>query len=269
MSSEKTTSSAPMKWTELHDQLLVREILLVQPWTSKKASPERGEAWLKIATSLNSLQSPVFRVTQRSVRDRFTLLEKKYKKKVREETLASGICCEENEVDLGMDEIVSLFYEADMEHEKNAAEKKKKLEEDANQAAEMRQQSLESFGETRKRSESAAADPTDHTSTKRRRSSGSDMVTYLSEKSEREAELKKKELEIMKLQTVKDNELRENDMKLRKEAMEAAQNQNNSMMNQLVELQRIQQQQFMQLMRQQQEQSSCMMALLNKLTSQK
>jgi hypothetical protein len=51
--------------------------------------------------------------------------------------------------------------------------------------------------------------------------------------------------------------------------MEAAQNQNNSMMNQLVELQRGQQQQFMQLMRQQQEQSSSMMVLLNKLTSQK
>ena len=73
----------------------------------------------------------------------------------------------------------------------------------------------------------------------------------------------------MKEQAVKDHELKENDMKLRKEAMDAAQNQNNSMMNQLVELQRVQQQQFMQLMRQQQEQSSCMMVLLNKLTSQK
>lgn len=255
-----------MKWTELHDQMLVREILLIQPWTSKKASPERGEAWLKIATSLNSLQTPTFRVTQRSVRDRYALLEKKYKKKVRDETLASGISCEENEVDLGMDEIVTLFYEADKEHEKCAAEKKKKLEDEANQAAEMRQQSLESFGETRKRSESADSEGT---ATKRRRSSGSDMVSYLSEKSEREAELKKKELEIMQLQTAKEHELRENDMKLRKEEIEAAQNQNNSMMNRLVELQMNQQQQFMQLMRQQQEQNSCMMVLLNKLTSQK
>ena len=57
-------------------------------------------------------------------------------------------------------------------------------------------------------------------------------------------------------------------MKLRKESVEATQNQNNSIMNQLVELQRGQQQQFMQLMRQQQERSSCMMVLLNKLTSQ-
>jgi F0F1-type ATP synthase epsilon subunit len=93
------------------------------------------------------------------------------------------------------------------------------------------------------------------------------MVLYLSEKSEREAELKKKELEIMQQQAVKDHELKENDMKLRKESMEAAQNQNNSTINQLVELQRVQQQQFMQLMRQ--EQSSCMTILLNKLTSQK
>ena len=74
------------------------------------------------------------------------------------------------------------------------------------------------------------------------------MVSYLSDKSERETDLEKRELEIMQLQTVKDHELRENYMKLRKEAMEAAQNQNNSMMNQLVELQRVQQQQFMQLM---------------------
>ena len=134
--------------------------------------------------------------------------------------------------------------------------------EEANQAAEMRQQSLESFGETRKRSGSANSEAT---GTKRKKSSGSDMVLYLSEKSEREAELK----EIMKEQAVKDHELKENDMKLRKEAMEAAQNQNNSMMNQLVELQRVQQLQFMQLMRQQEEQSSCMMVLLDKLTSQK
>jgi hypothetical protein len=61
--------SAPMKWTELHDELFVREILLMQPWTSRKASPERGKAWLRIATSLNYLQSPIFRVTQRSVCD--------------------------------------------------------------------------------------------------------------------------------------------------------------------------------------------------------
>ena len=161
------------------------------------------------------------------MRDRYASLEKKYKKKVREETLASGISCEENEVDLGMEEIVSLFYEADIGHERVEAEKKQKLEEEANQAAEVRQQSLESFGETRKRSESAYSEGT---CTKRKRSSGSDMVLYLSDKSERETELKKRELEIMQLQTVKDHELRESDMKLRKEAMEAAQNQNNSMM---------------------------------------
>ena len=254
-----------MKWTQLHDKLFVREILLMQPWSSRKASTKRGEVRLRIATSLNSLQSPIFRVNQRSVRDRYAVLEKKYKKKVQDETLASGISCEENEVDLAMDEIVSLFHEADIEHERVATEKKK-FEEEANQPAEMRQQSLESFGETRKRSGSANPEAT---STKRKRSSGSDMVLYLSEKSEREAELKKKELEIMKEQAVKDHELKENDMKLRKEAMEAAQNQNNSMMNQLVDLQRVQQQQFMQLMRQQQEQSSCMMVLLNRLTSQK
>ena len=84
-----------MKWTQLHDKLFVREILLMQPWSSRKASTERGEVWLRIATSLNSLQSPIFRVNQRSVRDRYAVLEKKYKKKVQDETLASGTSCKE------------------------------------------------------------------------------------------------------------------------------------------------------------------------------
>ena len=37
----------------------------MQPWSSRKASTERGEVWLRIATSLNYLQSPIFRVNQR------------------------------------------------------------------------------------------------------------------------------------------------------------------------------------------------------------
>ena len=115
---------------------------------------------------------------QRSVRDRYAVLEKKYKKKVQDETLANGISCDENEVDLAMDDIVSLFHEADIEHERVATEKKK-FEEEANQAAEMRQQSLESFGETRKRSGSANPEAT---GIKRKRSSGSDMVLYVSER---------------------------------------------------------------------------------------
>ena len=66
-------------------------------------------------------------MNQRSVRDRYAVLEKKYKKKVQDETLASGRSWEENEVDLTMDEIVSLFHEADIEHERLATEKKKKF----------------------------------------------------------------------------------------------------------------------------------------------
>ena len=67
-----------MKWTQLHDKLLVWEILLMQPWSSRKASTERGEVWLRIAASSNSLQSPIFRVNQRSVRDQYAVFEKKY-----------------------------------------------------------------------------------------------------------------------------------------------------------------------------------------------
>ena len=32
----------PMCWTTTHDDMLIREILLYQPWDQKKGSPERG-----------------------------------------------------------------------------------------------------------------------------------------------------------------------------------------------------------------------------------
>ncbi|XP_028413249.1 DNA ligase 1-like [Dendronephthya gigantea] len=256
-----------MKWSETHDQMLVRELLEL-PWNYRRSSPERAEVWLKISASLNALSTPMFRVTQRSVRDRYALLEKKYKKKIREETLASGISPEENEIDLAMDEIVTLFNEADRENEKIAADKKRKIEEENSQAAELRQQSMESFGETRSRVNSnpdqqkeLGAGPT-----KRKRSTGSDMVSYLNCKSEREAELRKKEMEMQQAEAAKEHELREKDMKLREEAMKSSQQQNSFMMNQLLELQRVQQQQFMLLMQQQKEQSTCIISLLDKIT---
>ena len=68
-----------MEWSNDHDRMLCKEILYEDPFQFKKGSPDRGEVWSKIARSLSSCTELKFTVKQRSVRERFTLLQAKHK----------------------------------------------------------------------------------------------------------------------------------------------------------------------------------------------
>lgn len=115
-----------MKWTEDHDLTLCGEVLLQEPFKHPKNSKERGEVWRQIALNLNSLASPIFKVSKRSVRDRLTLLQTKYKEKIREEERASGIDCEETQLDAALEEILDKEKAADMERNEQAGTLTKK-----------------------------------------------------------------------------------------------------------------------------------------------
>ena len=116
-----------MKWTEEHEVVMLRELMLMQPWQHRKGTSERGDDWEKLAISLNAIPNPQFRVTQRSVRDHYSTMEKRRRKKVREEDRASGIAPEEDkELDQLLDEIMELFNESD----KAIDETKQKQEEE-------------------------------------------------------------------------------------------------------------------------------------------
>ena len=65
-----------MKWTYDHNVIFVREILHQAPWLYRYSIMERGEVWSKIADNLNAMEKPSFKVTQRSVRDRYSHMEK-------------------------------------------------------------------------------------------------------------------------------------------------------------------------------------------------
>lgn len=120
-----------MKWTEEHKLLMLREMTLLQPWLHKKGTSERGDDWEKLAVSLNAIPRPQFHVTQRSVRDHYSTMEKRRRKKAREEDRASGIAPEEDkELDQLLDEIIELFDESD----KAVDETKQKQEEEAKKA---------------------------------------------------------------------------------------------------------------------------------------
>ena len=171
-----------MKWSSNHDVALAREILLFTPWIHRKGSTERGQVWENIAKSLNALETPKFRVSQRSVRDRYQLLEKKHKRKLSDEEKATGISPEDSEIDEAMEDIIAQFEEADLLNEQLTTEKKQKEEAEVEKTVEMRRCSMETFKETKKRN--GDAENNEPSTKKKKRTSGSDIMRYLREKGE-------------------------------------------------------------------------------------
>ena len=81
-----------MEWTEIHDTLLCREVLLEEPYKYKKGSNERGKKWTEIAEALNKSEEVKFKVTQRGVRERMERLSFKrstWKKRKRKNQLVA------------------------------------------------------------------------------------------------------------------------------------------------------------------------------------
>ena len=180
-----------IEWSESDDLALCGEVLVLEPFKYPKHSKERGEIWGRIAVNLNSLSSPKFEVSKRSVRDRFTLLQTKYKEKVREEERASGIDCVETQLDAAREEIIEKENADDLERNDKAGTLTKKNESEKASAEEVRQQAMERLGKTQKRN----ADSEEEKSSKCRKRS-SDAVEYLKEKFEEEKELRKEEIEL-------------------------------------------------------------------------
>ena len=117
-------------------------------YETRNGSPERGKVWNEIAENLNKLESPKFHVSKRSLRDRLNLLINRYKAKVREEDLASGISPDDDEISTMLEEICDK--EEEWMHNPPCESKRKKAEQDKVTAEEMRKKSMETVGETKK-----------------------------------------------------------------------------------------------------------------------
>lgn len=120
----------------------------------KPKSNKIGEAWRSVVENLNNLEKPEFRVTVRSVRDRFTKMVERYKNLEKEEARGSGITgAEFDEVYQGMVDILVRMDEAKMnwENENNLAIEKQNLE--RAKGDDVRKMATESLSETRKRKE--------------------------------------------------------------------------------------------------------------------
>ena len=71
--------------------ILIQEVLLFKSWCYRQGSVERRNVWKSTSEALNAMEQPLFKVNERSTRDRLNLLMKKFKRKDNEEKRASGI----------------------------------------------------------------------------------------------------------------------------------------------------------------------------------
>jgi len=124
---------------------LCQEILALDPFKAKKGSIARGQIWDQIASNLNSLEIPRCKVTKRSLRERYTLLIEKLKKKIKDEEKASGIETDMNDVEKALEEIL----ENETGAENTLANDKKRV--DNAKAVEMRNKAMESMRSTQKK----------------------------------------------------------------------------------------------------------------------
>ena len=78
-----------MVWSTVHDEMLCREILVVDPFTgTKKGTVARGTKWEEVAENLNKIEQVYFKVDKRAVRDRYNLLSRELRNK-----LVAKKCC--------------------------------------------------------------------------------------------------------------------------------------------------------------------------------
>ena len=177
-----------MEWTEDHDLLLMREMMISDLFLYKKGSPNRGLVWDSIVENLNLIETPVFGLKdKRSVRDRWTLLKTKYKKKTREEEAASDVD--------DLTERESLIEElCDKEESFVDVDSVRKQKEKIN-AEDIRMKALERMGETKKRT---SREFDGDSKPKKTRRGTSELVEYLKQRSGTDSELRLEELAIKK-----------------------------------------------------------------------
>ena len=212
-----------MEWSEKHDAILYREILLSQQFNYKPRTVERGKGWEEIDERLNSINDPKFKVSKRSVREHFQLLILKFKTKRRSEERASGIkVVKDNEVDKAMEEIYEKSEAAEEEQVTGSENKKRKVEMDKPSAEEVRLRAAEKLSKTNQRTniEEGLVKP------KKARQSGGETVQFLREKSERDYQIRQEQLRMRQKEHENPQNMQQQQLKM----MRIMQQQNNTMM---------------------------------------
>ena len=135
-----------MQWTREHDILLCREVLALEVYKHNKGTNKAGRLWDEIAKNLGGCRTVRFKsnLSQRAVRERFNLIQGRFKENEKTELAASGISePEQDELDLLLEDI------AERERDGIAKASEKKAQEETT-AEDIRNQELERMGQTKK-----------------------------------------------------------------------------------------------------------------------
>ena len=200
-----------MTWSTVHDEMLCREKLVVDPFTgTKKGTVARGTRWEEVAENLNKIQQIYFKVDKRAVRDRYNLLSKELRNKLKREEKESGIETDMTEVEMALEELIEKEDAAETEQRVVENQKKVKDSQDRENAESVRKKAMERLGQTQKRK----ANEGENEGKKKKRSSGSDTLNFLREKNEQVQEMQKQELELKRQQLEVESRKQENFMQM-------------------------------------------------------
>ena len=182
-----------MEWTDEHDVLMLREMVVSDIFSFKKGSVSRGDAWESVAEKLNEMDSPKFRIKdKRGVRERWVLLRRKFRSKVREEEAASGVVVQElTEKEVLIEELIEREDTIKPDDSLSVQHKN-----DKDKAEDIRKKAMESMGETRKRKLSRGTTDEDKPTTSGRKRCAQPLVDFLRENANAEREVRQQELDI-------------------------------------------------------------------------
>ena len=171
-------------WKENEDVALMKEVLDANPFKYKEGTVNRGKCWEQIADKLTSIKKSL---TNRSVRERYCLLKRKFQIRMRTEEKQSGMEADFSELDGLIQDVIEFEKFQNDEKEKVGKEVEKKHK----QAEGTRKRAMERMSETEER---------EGKKIRGRDSTALTTVKYLQEKNEISAKLQEKELEIRKME---------------------------------------------------------------------
>lgn len=153
-----------------HDILLCRELLAINPFKAKGKTIQRTKIWEMVVQHREEIHEPPFKVTVRAVRDRYSLLSKKFRKRMASEQKASGISPEMSELDILLEEHPGV---EDQSEEKRLSETTRRKSQEENQPK------------------------------KKARRSTSDTIEYLKQRNDAEFALRREELQLKRRKRMK------------------------------------------------------------------
>ena len=169
-----------------HDILLCRELLAINPFMAKGKTIQRTKIWEMVVQHLEEIHEPPFKVTVRAVRDRYSLLSKKFRKQMASEQKASGISPEMSELDILLEEHPGVEDQSEEKRLSESEGKNKKTEQDRAKAVDMRKKAMENLSETTRRKSQEENQPK-----KKARRSTSDTIEYLKQRNDAEFALRR------------------------------------------------------------------------------